>query len=245
MKEARYFYVPQADSSAELPQEEAAHATRVLRLQNGDEMFLMDGCGSFYRAKVTLATQKRCLYAIEETLPQEKTWNGHICIAMAPTKMMERTEWFAEKATEIGIDELDFVLCRFSERKTLKEERIEKIVVSATKQSRKPWKPIVYAMLPFSDFITKERNGQKYIAHCYEEIQSVDLFATMAEKRSNGDSDEEVTILVGPEGDFSIDEVKLAIKHGYTPVSLGKSRLRTETAALYAAMAAQTIFRKD
>lgn len=245
MKEARYFYVPQAGSSEELPPEEAAHATRVLRLQNGDEMFLMDGCGSFYRAKVTLATQKRCLYTIEGTLPQEKTWNGRICIAMAPTKMMERTEWFAEKATEIGIDELDFVLCRFSERKTLKEERIEKIVVSATKQSRKPWKPVVNAMEPFGDFVAKKRNGQKYIAHCYKEIQSVDLFSTMEEKQRNGDNDEEVTILVGPEGDFSIDEVKLAIKHGYTPVSLGKSRLRTETAALYAAMAAQTILRKS
>lgn len=237
--------MPQAGSSEELPPEEAAHATRVLRLQNGDEMFLMDGCGSFYRAKVTLATQKRCLYTIEETLPQEKTWNGRICIAMAPTKMMERTEWFAEKATEIGIDELDFVLCRFSERKTLKEERIEKIVVSATKQSRKPWKPVVNAMEPFGDFVAKKRNGQKYIAHCYKEIQSVDLFSTMEEKQRKSDPHEEVTILVGPEGDFSIDEVKLAMKHGYTPVSLGKSRLRTETAALYAAMAAQTILRKS
>lgn len=245
MKEARYFYVPQADNTTELPADEAAHATRVLRLKSGDEMFLMDGRGSFYRALVTLATQKRCLYDIVEKLPQEKTWNGHICIAMAPTKMMERTEWFSEKATEIGVDELAFVNCRFSERKTLKEERIEKIVVSATKQSRKAWKPEVDTLQDFNDFITKDRVGQKYIAHCYTEIQSVDLFSTMQKTWLDGEGFEGVTIMIGPEGDFSIDEVKLAIEHGYTPVSLGRSRLRTETAALYAAMTAQTIFRKN
>lgn len=241
MKEARYFYVPDAETTNELPTEEAMHALRVLRLKSGDEMFLMDGCGNFYRAEVTLAATKHCLYEIKEKLPQEKTWNGNICIAMAPTKMMDRTEWFSEKATEIGIDELAFLNCKFSERKVMRTVRLDKIVVSATKQSRKPWKPKLTALTAFKDFIKEERKGMKFIAHCYKEIESVDLFDTLSKEHSEG---EDVTVLIGPEGDFSIDEVKLAVSNGYIPVSLGKSRLRTETAALYAAMTAQLICRK-
>lgn len=241
MKEARYFYVPDAETTNELPTEEAMHALRVLRLKSGDEMFLMDGCGNFYRAEVTLAATKHCLYEIKEKLPQEKTWNGNICIAMAPTKMMDRTEWFSEKATEIGIDELAFLNCKFSERKVMRTVRLDKIVVSATKQSRKPWKPKLTALTAFKDFIKEERKGMKFIAHCYNEIESVDLFDTLSKEHSEG---EDVTVLIGPEGDFSIDEVKLAVSNGYIPVSLGKSRLRTETAALYAAMTAQLICRK-
>lgn len=241
MKEARYFYVPDAETTNELPTEEAMHALRVLRLKSGDEMFLMDGCGNFYRAEVTLAATKHCLYEIKEKLPQEKTWNGKICIAMAPTKMMDRTEWFSEKATEIGIDELAFLNCKFSERKVMRTVRLDKIVVSATKQSRKPWKPKLTALTAFKDFIKEERKGMKFIAHCYNEIESVDLFDSLSKEHSEG---EDVTVLIGPEGDFSIDEVKLAVSNGYIPVSLGKSRLRTETAALYAAMTAQLICRK-
>lgn len=243
MKEARYFYVPEAATAAELPAEEATHATRVLRLQPGDEMFLMDGKGCFYRAAVTLATSKRCMYEIKETLPQDKTWNGHIHIAVAPTKMMERIEWFAEKATEVGVDEFSFLSCKFSERKVMKEERIDKIVVSATKQSRKAFKPIVNPLATFKEFISQERSGKKFIAHCYTEIDSVDLFNTLSQTHS-ADAATDVTVLIGPEGDFSIDEVRLAIECGYTPISLGESRLRTETAALYAAMIAQTVMRR-
>ena len=111
MKEERYFYVPEADSRMELPQEEASHALRVLRLQPGDSIFLMNGKGLFFRAEVAQTTNKHCTYNILETLPQQKTWRGHLHLAMAPTKMMERVEWFAEKATEIGIDELSFLNC--------------------------------------------------------------------------------------------------------------------------------------
>lgn len=242
MKEARYFYVPDAANANELPTEEAMHALRVLRLKSGDEMFLMDGNGFFYKAEVTLAATKHCMYEIKEKMPQEKTWNGNIHIAMAPTKMMDRTEWFAEKATEIGVDELAFVNCKFSERKVMRTVRLDKIIVSAMKQSRKPWKPRLSPLIPFKDFIHKERSGLKFIAHCYNEIESVDLFDTLMKSKGNVD---DVTVLIGPEGDFSIDEVKLAIKNGYTPVSLGESRLRTETAALYAAMTAQLVCRKE
>ena len=130
------FYTPDIQNRAELPAEEAAHAVRVLRLQAGDEVTLTDGKGNFYRAEISVASNKRCLVNILETQPQEPLWQGHLHIAMAPTKNMDRTEWFAEKATEIGLDELTFLNCRYSERKVIKTERIQKILVSA---SRRYW----------------------------------------------------------------------------------------------------------
>ena len=240
MKETRYFYVPDAASTNELPAEEAAHASRVLRLESGDEVFLIDGTGCFFKAQLTLVTKGRCLYDIVERLPQEKTWNGRIAVAMAPTKAIDRVEWTLEKATEIGIDEFSLLNCAFSERRNVKLERLDKIVVAAVKQSRKAWKPLLNDLQPFEDFVNRPRKGAKYIAHCYAEIDKKDLYGELLQL--NGD--EEVTILIGPEGDFSIDEVRLAMSKGYVPVSLGQSRLRTETAALAATMIAQLAFRK-
>ena len=240
MKETRYFYVPDAASTNELPAEEAAHASRVLRLENGDEVFLIDGTGCFFKAQLTLVTKGRCLYDIVERLPQEKTWNGRIAVAMAPTKVIDRVEWTLEKATEIGIDEFSLLNCAFSERRNVKLERLDKIVIAAVKQSRKAWKPLLNDLQPFENFVKQPRKGAKYIAHCYAEIDKKDLYGELLQL--NGD--EEVTILIGPEGDFSIDEVRLAMSKGYVPVSLGQSRLRTETAALAATMIAQLAFRK-
>ncbi len=240
MKETRYFYVPDAARSNELPAEEAAHASRVLRLESGDEVFLIDGAGCFFKAQLTLVTKGRCLYDIVERLPQEKTWNGRIAVAMAPTKVIDRVEWTLEKATEIGIDEFSLLNCAFSERRNVKLERLDKIVVAAVKQSRKAWKPLLNDLQPFENFVKQPRKGAKYIAHCYAEIDKKDLYGELLQL--NGD--EEVTILIGPEGDFSIDEVRLAMSKGYVPVSLGQSRLRTETAALAATMIAQLAFRK-
>ena len=240
MKETRYFYVPDAASTNELPAEEAAHASRVLRLESGDEVFLIDGTGCFFKAQLTLVTKGRCLYDIVERLPQEKTWNGRIAVAMAPTKVIDRVEWTLEKATEIGIDEFSLLNCAFSERRNVKLERLDKIVVAAVKQSRKAWKPLLNDLQPFDNFVKQPRKGAKYIAHCYAEIDKKDLYGELLQL--NGD--EEVTILIGPEGDFSIDEVRLAMSKGYVPVSLGQSRLRTETAALAATMIAQLAFRK-
>ena len=239
MKEARYFYVPQAVEKNELPAEEATHALRVLRLKPGDELFLMDGEGVFYEAYVT-QTDKHCYYQIEKALPQPKTWSAHIHLGIAPTKMMERIEWLAEKATEIGFDELSFLHCKFSERKTLRADRVEKIVISAAKQSRKPFMPQVHELTPFSQFIDENEEKHRYIAHCYDEIERVDFFNELNQLTD----DAPITILVGPEGDFSIDEVKLAMAKGYKSISLGKSRLRTETAGLYAVMLAQLAKRK-
>lgn len=220
------FYTPDIENSHELPEEEAAHALRVLRLQPGDEVMLTDGKGNFHRARISLAAHKRCLVDILETLPQPPLWSGHLHIALAPTKNMDRTEWFAEKATEIGIDELTFLNCRYSERKVLKTERIAKILVSAVKQSLKARIPRLNEMTDFKTFIRQPFQGQKFIAHCHE-----------GEKTPLKDlvrKGEGATVLIGPEGDFSEEEVRLAEEAGFIPVSLGPSRLRTETAALVA-----------
>ena len=239
MKEARYFYVPNAAVETELPAEEAVHATRVLRLKEGDEMFLMDGEGCFYKAEVALVSSKKCLYTIKETLKQDLVWRGKIHLAIAPTKDMGRIEWMTEKITEVGFDEISFLDCKFSERKTLRVDRIEKIVISAVKQSRKGWKPVVNPMTPFHRFIENcSNNGRKYICHCYQEIPRADFFTAITQEGLSS-SEEDITVLVGPEGDFSIDEVRFALEHGFESVTLGNSRLRTETAGLSAVMMSQ------
>lgn len=235
MKEVRFFYAPEASTSNELPPDEAMHALRVLRLKIGDELMLMDGRGNFYRAEVTLAHTKHCLYEIKETFPQERQWEGHLHLAIAPTKMMERMEWMIEKAVEIGVDEISFLNCQFSERHLVKIPRVEKIAVSAMKQSHKAWITRLNDMMVFKDFISQPRDGRKFIAHCYDEIPRTYLFDELRKPSET----ENATVLIGPEGDFSINEVHEAIAHGYQSVHLGKSRLRTETAGLSAVMMMQ------
>ena len=190
------FYTPDIQLQAELPEEEAAHAIRVLRLQTGDEVMLTDGKGYFYRAEIGTATNKRCLVNILETIHQEPLWNGHLHIAMAPTKNMDRTEWFAEKATEIGFDELTFLNCRFSERKIIKTERIAKILISAIKQSLKARLPQLNEMTDFNKFVSQPFKGRKFIAHCYEGNKP--LLKDIIRKG------EDALVLIGPEGDFCL-----------------------------------------
>lgn len=225
------FYTPDIAVSPELPEEEAGHCLRVLRLGVGDEVMLADGKGTFYRAAISAASGKRCQVRVTETLPQEPFWKGRFHLAMAPTKNMDRTEWLAEKATEMGFDELTFLNCRFSERKVIKTERIEKIVVSAMKQSLKAWKPVVNELTDFSAFVGRDFPGQKFIAHCYEGEKPL-----LKEVLEPG---QDVVLLIGPEGDFSPEEVAKAEAAGFRAVSLGKSRLRTETAALVGVMTFQ------
>ncbi|MBQ9357272.1 MAG: 16S rRNA (uracil(1498)-N(3))-methyltransferase [Prevotella sp.] len=243
MKEERYFYVPQASMCRELPEEEAAHAVRVLRLKEGDEMVLMDGEGVFYHAEVSLVSGRRCLYNITETMAQQRPWPGRIHLAIAPTKMMERMEWLAEKATEVGFDELSLLSCRFSERKVVKVPRLEKIVVSAMKQSRKAWLPVVNEMESFGSFIKAHTSGRRFIAHCYGEVPRENLFTLLSSQGNDSKEDStdigETLVLVGPEGDFSIEEVRQAVEAGFVSVDLGPSRLRTETAGLAAVMMMQ------
>ena len=235
MKETRFFYVPDAAHQEELPPDEAMHAMRVLRLKGGDELFLMDGEGTYYRAEVTIAATHHCYYQIKESIPQEPQWKGHLHLAIAPTKMLDRIEWMTEKATEIGIDEISFFTCQFSERRVMKTTRLEKIAVSAVKQSHKAWKPVLNELVSFRKFIETPVEGRKYIAHCYDTIPRTNLFD---ELRNPSDS-QDATVLIGPEGDFSIDEVEAAIAAGYQSVDLGQSRMRTETAGLAAVMMMQ------
>ena len=232
MKELHIFYAPEIEATHELPAEEAAHAVRVLRMKEGDDLMATDGRGNFYDCTITLASNKHCRVNINTVETPVPLWHGNIHLAVAPTKNMDRTEWLAEKATEIGVDRFSFLLCDNSERKVIKTERVEKIVVSATKQSHKATKPEVEEMIPFKKFISQDFKGQKFIAHCYDDIPG-----TNNEKPFLGDvlsATDDALVMIGPEGDFSISEVQQAIAAGFTPIHLGKSRLRTETAGLVA-----------
>lgn len=232
MKETRYFYVPDAASATELPADEASHAVRVLRMKPGDGMVLMDGVGTFFKAEVAVASPHHCVYRVLEEMPQLPQWHGRYHIAMAPTKLMDRTEWMLEKVTEIGVDEVSLLNCGNSERRVAKPARLEKILVSAMKQSRKAWKPVLNDMAAFRKFVSEPRGGMKFIAHCYEEIPRTYLYDELCGR----DVSEAVTVLIGPEGDFTPDEVRMAVDAGYVSVHLGQSRLRTETAAMVAVM---------
>ena len=223
------FYTPDIEEgklSISLPEEEASHAVRVLRLLPGEQVTLTDGKGYFYLAEISVADKKHCLVNILEKQEQPPLWKNHIHVALAPTKNMDRIEWFAEKATEIGMDEFTFLNCRFSERKVIKTERIEKILVSAIKQSLKARLPLLHEMTDFNQFVSQPFAGQKFIAHCYKNQRQ--------ELKDIVKPGEDAVVLIGPEGDFSEEEVNLALEHGFTPISLGPSRLRTETAALVA-----------
>ena len=229
------FYAPDIASDLQLPDTETFHCLKVVRMQPGDTLRLTDGKGFFYRAEIEEtshqgiaghARKDKARVKILETIPQPPLWKGRIEIALAPTKNPDRIEWFAEKATEIGIDKIGFLRCRFSERKEISIERIRKVMISAMKQSDKARLPDLQAMTDFKDFIRQEFNGQKFIAHCYPDKKI--RLAQVYRKNEN------VLTLIGPEGDFSEEEIESAIEYGFIPVSLGESRLRTETAALTA-----------
>jgi 16S rRNA (uracil1498-N3)-methyltransferase len=220
------FYSPEIIDNHILPKEEAQHCLKVLRMRTGDYIHLTDGKGNFYKAEIAEANPDNCQLRIIETLPQERHWKSRIEIALAPPKHPERTEWFAEKATELGIDKISFLNCRFSERKEIKTERIKRVMIAAMKQSLKAYLPELQEMTDFKKFISKNFEGQKFIAHCYPDKKP--LLSHLYQAHNN------VLALIGPEGDFSKEEVELAIEQGFIPVSLGESRLRTETAALTA-----------
>lgn len=220
------FYTPEILTCPELPEEEAGHCIRVLRLGEGDEILLTDGQGSFYKAKIVRAHPKHCEVRILESWVQTALWPFYLHIAVAPTKNMDRMEWFAEKATEIGINEITCLNCRFSERRDIKPARLEKILISAMKQSQKAWLPKLTGMTDFKTFVAQPFEGRKLIAHCEEGEKP--LLKQIYRPGENA------LILIGPEGDFSPEEIRLAKENGFEPISLGESRLRTETAALVA-----------
>lgn len=226
MAEKRIFYVPNVTSGMELPDDEAVHCIRVLRLHEGDEIIMADGKGTFHNAVISNISGKHCVVNVKSSESQPLLWNGHLTIAYSPVKLMERNEWFVEKAVEIGIDRIVFLKTDHSERDVLKMERVERIAVAAMKQSQKAFLPEFVPMTSFRDYVRTASGSCRFIAHCEE-----------GEKRHLADMvipGEDVVTLIGPEGDFSPSEVEFALRAGFAPVSLGLSRLRTETAALVA-----------
>lgn len=220
------FYTPSIDGESHvLDESESKHAVRVLRLVRGDQVVLVDGRGGWYEASIEEDHPKRCSLRIQSHTPEYHPLPYHLHLALSPTKNMERFEWFLEKATEIGISEITPLICHRSERRQVKPERLERILVSAMKQSLKAYKPILNPILQLEDFLAHDREGSKGIAHCMP-----------TERKGIADLDRSAasyTLLVGPEGDFSPEEVDMAVKEGYSPFHLGESRLRTETAGVY------------
>lgn len=208
-----------------LDPEESRHATKVLRRKAGDTIHITDGKGVLYTCKVTEPKPDKCSFVIESSEP-EKAKSFHIHIAIAPTKNPDRIEWFVEKAIEIGIDEISFIECANSERTSIKLERVEKLAVSAMKQSLKLALPKIHSIRRLHDFIKAENAGVKFIAYV-DQANPDELFKAAKPKES-------YTVLVGPEGDFTPAELELALQNGYKKVALGPSRLRTETAGLAA-----------
>lgn len=227
------FYAPNIHSEHFLPEEESKHAVQVLRLQAGDEIVIVDGVGGWYDAVLAQPHPKRCAFEIKKTTLEYGKRNYRLHIAIAPTKNIERLEWFIEKATEIGIDEITPIICRFSERKIIKPERLEKIIVSAAKQSLKAYFPKLNPLCTFNNFLKTYSADQKFIAHCYE--QDKKTLQSICQSATN------TIVLIGPEGDFSTQEVQQALENEYVPVSLGNNRLRTETAGLVACHTAALI----
>lgn len=225
------FYTPNILTSHCLSEEESGHCVRVLRYRMGDEILLTDGLGTTYTARITNPHPKHCEFEVIGQERQERSHSFHLHIAIAPTKNIERLEWMVEKCTEIGVDEITPLLCRFSERKALRIDRLEKIMLSAAKQSLTPYLPKLHELTDFQSFMLQCAGDayvdtDKFVAHCYKEEKHL-LKDLIVRGR-------DVLVLIGPEGDFSEREVEMALATGFKAVSLGNSRLRTETAGVVA-----------
>ncbi len=228
----RLFYDAHIDPNAStymLSEEESKHVVRVLRGQVGDEIGILDGKGRLFTCTISDAHPKRCLLEIQN-IDLEKAISDEIHIAVAPTKQMERIEWFVEKAVELGITKITLLDCKNGERARIKIDRLQKKAISAMKQSQRRYLPEIVALTSFSDFLTNHDFG--LLAHCYEAEKHE--FPAVFKKVS-------CPILIGPEGDFTEQEVTQALEKGYKTITLGKNRLRTETAALYACMQAKIL----
>ena len=205
---------------------ESRHIVRVLRKKIGDQLLITNGKGILFTSEIAIADDKNCIANIISVDEKSKARNYHLHIAIAPTKNIDRFEWFLEKATEIGIDEITPLKCERSERKNIKSDRLEKIIESAMKQSLKFHLPKLNPLISFSEFINKDFESDLFIAHC-EKTDRKTLKTSLQPKQ-------DVIILIGPEGDFSKSEIEKALQHDFTPITLGESRLRTETAGVVA-----------
>lgn len=222
------FYNPNITNESKefsFDKEESKHIIKVLRKKEGDILHVTNGLGSLFTTEIILASEKKCTVKINSTEKQEET-GFYIHLAVAPTKMNERYEWFLEKATEIGIHEITPIICDHSERTVIKTERFDKIIQSAMKQSNQYFLPKLNEPVSFKNFISKNHEGNTYIAHCEESNKK--LLKEVVQPN------QKYTLLIGPEGDFSSKEINLALENNFTPVSLGNTRLRTETAAIVA-----------
>lgn len=223
------FYTPDIDINADsvsLSKEESKHIVRVLRMKEGNIIFLTDGKGVILEVKIDSANQNLCKVKVLKKTENYQKRNYHIHMAVSPTKSNDRYEWFLEKATEIGIDEITPIITRYSERKKIKLDRYKKVIISALKQSHKAYMPKINEAVSLKEFFSYNIEADKYIAHCHKE----DKKSLKREIKNN----RKYLILIGPEGDFSEEEIAMAIKKGFVPVSIGNFRLRTETAALAA-----------
>ena len=222
------FYNPtisEKDTSFVFDKEESKHIIKVLRKKESDILFVTNGLGFIFKTEIALASDSKCTVTIL-SFEKEEPSKVQLHLAVAPTKMNERFEWFLEKATEIGIQEITPIICEHSERKVVKNDRFQKIIESAMKQSLHFYIPKLNEPITYKEFLKKDFKGQKIIAHCEE-----------TDKKSLKDAlilNKNITLLIGPEGDFSTKEIQLALENNYIPVSLGKTRLRTETAAVVA-----------
>ncbi|MFA9391975.1 MAG: 16S rRNA (uracil(1498)-N(3))-methyltransferase [Prolixibacteraceae bacterium] len=231
------FYTPDIDATNYvLDEAESKHCIRVLRHSTGDLLTLIDGKGGWFEARITDPNPKRCGVEVVKSMANYKKKNYRLHVAIAPTKNIERLEWFLEKATEIGIDEITPILCEHSERKQIKNERLEKVVIAAMKQSLKAFLPQLNNLTNFDAFVKQAEDSNKFIAHC-EDGEKKHLFH-LAKPSGN------VLVLIGPEGDFSPAEIQLAKDNGFQEISLGESRLRTETAGIVATQIIQLINEK-
>ena len=222
------FYNPNIssnDNEFSFDKEESKHIIKVLRKTEGDILHVTNGLGDLFITEIILASEKKCTVSIKDA-QTHKPSNFYIHLAVAPTKMNERFEWFLEKATEMGIHEITPIICDRSERKIINKERFDKIIQSAMKQSIQFFMPKLNDPATFQNFILKQHTGNLCIAHCEETEKKL--------LKNNIKTNEKYIILIGPEGDFSEKEIKLATENNYFPVSLGNTRLRTETAAIVA-----------
>ncbi|MCI5979273.1 MAG: 16S rRNA (uracil(1498)-N(3))-methyltransferase [Muribaculaceae bacterium] len=224
------FYAPQIASTLTLPEEESRHCVKVLRMAEGDIIEVADGAGTLYTCRIALAHAKHCSLEVVDSQNVPPHWGHKVVIGISPTKNMDRIEWMAEKCTEMGVDRMVPLLCRNSERRVLKTERVQKIMVSAMKQSLKAQLPRLDEMMPLSQLLAEPFDGDRFIAYvdpCLPREKRVSLAQAYRPGR-------DTMVLIGPEGDFDPDEVQAALAAGFVPVSLGESRLRTETAATFA-----------
>lgn len=222
------FYAPDIADTLILPEDDAKHCLKVLRKSVGDIVEVVDGRGTRYKCRLTSDNPRKATVEITESVAVPPSWGTDITVAVAPTKNMDRMEWLVEKLTEIGVNRIVPLLCRHSERKEIKADRLQRIAVSAMKQSLKATLPDIRPMTPIKNAIADLNAEAKFIAYCDPSIPRI-LFAKAYNPQVRS-----CVVLIGPEGDFDPDEIRLAFDNGYSPISLGDSRLRTETAALCA-----------